>query len=161
MKRKAISIIIIVVVLALLAGGGFLLYYKLSHNVIVGRVEFGKAYQLREVRPGAFANVTAASQGYFKINGDQKTGEIYLEGLDAGKLKFIVTDYREGTHHTTIDIEYIYQNNLYQLTAESTDTAITFKTSQRYRVAIAQENPDDTQYLEYNSTILVFVKEVA
>lgn len=157
MNRKTISIIVLVTVVALLIGGGLLLYQNLHHSGVTGSIEFGYEYQLSEIRPGAFEGLTLNKDSYFKINPDQKTGELNLVGV--AKFDFIVTNYQEGATQTTIDIEFIYKNELYQLQAQSTASRIVFKMPQRYRTDITQEHPDDTKYLEYESTVLVFTKQ--
>lgn len=160
MQRRAINILIVVLVLAVLTAGGFGLYWLLQPKIVHGEIDFGTKYYLTDIRDNVFDNVTYDANSYFLINDDQKTGELHLIGLPDNKINFIVTNYQIGTT-TTLDIEFIYKDELKKLSATSDDNGICIKQVQPSRVDITQEHPDDTTYLEYLVTILIFQKEVA
>lgn len=160
-RRTIISLIVIAVVVVIAAAVGITWYCCTNIGPVNGAIEFGKKYTLTEIRDNVFTDVTINNDSYLQINTDRQTGELYLVGLPAGRLDFIVTNYQEGVKSTTFTIEFIYKNELQTLTATSTDNTIRFSQTQSSRVEITQENPDDTRYLEYTVTIMVFTKEVA
>lgn len=157
MKRKIISIIVLVLIIAVLVGGTLLVYFRFRPATPKSNgIALDHEYHLTEIHPNSFEGLTLDADSYIKINADKKTGELYLVGVSNEKIPFIVTNYQKNT----LNIEFIYKNQLHKLQGEGTEDQITFKTVQRYRADVTQENPDDTKYLEYISTILVFRKEV-
>ena len=142
-------------------------YFKTSEGPVIGRIKFGHEYHLSEIRPTErFAGATMDQASYFKINEDEKTGELYLKGLTAttAPIRFIVIDYQEGAKETTIIFEYIIdageKTTIQTLKAISTTDCITIKTVESHSIQyIIQENPDETDELDYNVTIMVFNKE--
>ena len=169
-KRKIIKIIICLVILASLIGAGIGVYAYYNHGSIIGHVEVGEYYRLKEIRPSdRFKGATMSTSSYFRIKNDGKTGELYLVGLEASAtpIPLIITNYKEGIKQTVIDFEYILDKGedttIQHLTAISTDTEITIKAVESYGVeVIHQKNGEsDPDTLEYESTILVFSKEVA
>ena len=160
-RRTTISLIVIAAVVAIAAAVGITVYCCLHTGPIRGAIKFGEKYNLTHIRDNVFTGVTINADSYLLLNEDRKTGELNLVGLPEGHIDFIVTQYQETVKGTTFNIEFIYKNELQTLTATSTDTEIRFRQVQPSRVEITQENPDDTRYLNYEVTIMVFTKEVA
>lgn len=160
-RRTTISLIVILVVAIIATAVGVTWYCCTNTGAINGAVEFGQKYYLSEIRENVFTDVTINHASYLQINTDRQTGELHLIGLPNESIPFIVTKYQEGVKNTTFNIEFIYKNELQTLTATSTNATICFRQTQPSRVEITQENPDETRYLEYEVTILVFSKEVA
>lgn len=172
-KRKVIKIVICLVVLAAVIGTGIGVYFHYHTGTIIGHVEVGKYYYLKEIRPSErFKGATMSSSSYFRIKNEGKTGELYLVGLEASStpIPLIVTNYKEGIKQTVIEFEYILKTGengedtkIQHLTAISTDTEITIKAVETYTVEVIHQKSGDTDpdALEYESTILVFNKEVA
>ena len=167
MKRRN-KIIIFVVLLVALIGVGVGLYFNLNQGPIVGHIEFGNKYFLSEIRPTKrFEGATMNSGSYFQINHDRQTGNLHLVGLtgDTDTISFIVTSYKEGVQHTTIEFEYIvYDGNdtkIHRLQAISTNTEIRIKAVEPHGIqTVISQNPEDIDYLDYSVTILVFRKGV-
>lgn len=160
-RRTTISLIVIAVVVVIATAVGLAVYFSMRSGPVNGAIEFGKKYYLTEIRDNVFTDVTANAESYLQLNEDRQTGELYLVGLPEGRIDFIVTKYQESFNGTTFTIEFIYKNELQILTATSTNDEIRFRQVQSSRVEITQENPDDTRYLDYEVTIMVFTKEVA
>jgi|GEM_PF-4736134 len=169
-KRKVIKIVICLIILAALIGGGIGVYLYYHNGKVIGHIEVGEYYHLQEIRPSErFKGATMSTSSYFRIKNDGKTGELYLVGLEATAtpIPLIVTSYKEGIKQTVIEFEYILDQGedttIQHLTAISTDTEITIKATESYAVEIIHQNSSesDPDKLEYESTILVFSKEVA
>lgn len=158
MKHKIIGIITLIAIIAVLVGGTLLIYFHFQPATTKpSEIILDYEYHLTGIHPGAIEGLTLNTTSYIKINPDKKTGELYLVGVSDEKINFIVTKYQKNT----INIEFIHKNRLHKLQGTGTADSIVFQAIQRYRADITQENPDDTKYLEYPSTILVFNREVA
>ena len=167
MNRKTTKIILISIIVIALILVGVALFLKFNQGQIVGRIEFGTEYHLTEIRPtDRFEGAIMSKDSYIKINHDQKTGVLYLKGLNASTspIPFIITNYKEGPKNTTIDFEYIIDQGektvVQSLQAISTDDKITVKTVESHAIKfIINEKAGEIENLDYNVKILVFSKE--
>ena len=177
MNRKITKIVIfgVIAIIIIAAIVGF--FFMREQGPITGKIEFGKEYYLKEIRPtDRFKGATINVASYFKVNEDQKTGELYLDGLIAttdtetgitAPIQFIVTNYHESTQKTTIDFAYILyagengeDTKIQHLQAISTKDSIKIKSVESHSVHVISQNAEDIKSLEYQVTLLVFSKEV-
>ena len=164
-KRRIIKIVICLVVLAALVGAGVGVYLHYHKGDIVGKIQYGEYYHLKEMRATErFKGATMSSSSYFRIKNDGKTGELYLVGLEASTtpIPLIITNYKEGIKQTVIEFEYLLNNGedteIQHLIAISTDDEIRINTVESHAVEIIHQNhnDDDIDSLDYSVTILVF-----
>ena len=167
MNRKVIKIVICVVILVALVGAGIAVYFHFNQGPNVGQVKYGAHYQLTSIHPtDRFKGATINSNGYFCINHDGQTGELYLGDLEASEktIYFVVTNYKEGPKQTTIDFEYIdnkgKDTTIQHLTAVSTQNKITIYAPESHDVIVVKQNPNDITELTYSIKILEFSLEV-
>lgn len=169
MSKRTTKIVLISVIIALMIGIAVCVYIFFLRGPIVGKIEFGTRYQLKEIRPTErFKGASMSTDSYFQINNDKKTGKLYLKDLNAtsAPIPFIVTNYQEKTRETIIDFEYIISNGdeteIHFLRAVSNESEIRIKTVETHGIHnIIAQKPHQIEPLDYNVTILVFSKEVA
>lgn len=177
MSKRITKIIILSLILIVAIGTAIGVYILSTRGPIIGRIEFGTRYTLKEIRTtDRFAGATMSTDSYFVINTNKKTGSLYLKDLTATTsggittpISFIVTNYKETTSGTIIDFEYIISNGndtiIQSLQAISNNTEIRIKTVESHEVSnIIAQNPhkvNPVDPLEYEVTILVFSKEAA
>ncbi len=169
MKSKVIKILALLVGLGIIAAAGLGLYFSFTSGPSDGKFQFGVEYHMTEIRKSdKFKGATLDTNSYFKINGDQKTGVLYLVGLEATNesIPFVVTKYDESKNKTIIHLDYIIYNGddtyIQKLQAISTNNRIEIKSVESHGIQdIIQQNPSEIDQLEYEVTIMVFSKESA
>ena len=118
--------------------------------------EFDKKNAILELHPGAGGT---ESQDWALM-----LYRMYKRYAERHNFKFELIDYQEGTKETTIIFEYIIdageKTTIQTFKAISTTDCITIKTVESHSIQyIIQENPDETDELDYNVTLMVFNKE--
>ena len=169
MSRRTTKIIFVFVIIAIIIAAGLGIYFFHSRGPIVGKISFGTKYILTELRTTerfAGATISEEEDGYFEINHDKQTGNLYLVGLTASStpIPFIVTSYKESNKETVIEFEYILNNGedttIQRLRAISDDQRICIRAVETHGVqSIISQDPDKTESLDYNVDILIFTKE--
>jgi hypothetical protein len=157
MSPKKIKILFLSLSIAAIAGIGVWVYFALTAGGTIGKINLSTKYFLTEIRPNTFSGVLINEESYFLINEDRKTGEFYFKDINL-KVPFIIINYKEQSNSTSFSIEYIYNKEIFSLTAAADSEEIRFKSVQDYTADITKQDPTNQKVISYDSTVLVFAK---